>query len=426
MTPRDQAQETEHGTQFKPEVKNVITLTLAFAKAVGKKQKDKADNLIVSPYNAMACLAMVASGADRETRAEMAKTLFGMDGAFLVAGVNAYAALNDEILKANKGQVELTTANGVWTNKDLVTLRQAFADGLKKTLGAEISAEDYADPATVKKINDWAAKNTNGLIKEVLKELHPDDAAVLASALYFKGQWTSKFDKSLTQDKVFKTDGAGASQTPTMHQDFEKGLSYQKGKDFEAVALTYGENKHTDKESKYPTMRIVLVRPTDTAVSARDWLAGQPAGKVPAWLDPWAFEQATGSVELPRLDIKQKHDLIPALEDMGITKAFHRGADFTKMVEAGGDKLYVSQVSHDVVFKTDEQGSEAAAVTTAVMTLECAFRPPVNVDVKLDRSFVFALQDIKTGAVLFVGAVNKPNNDMKPEKKKRKTKTISM
>lgn len=415
MTSKKQAAEQESG--FKPEVKNIIALTLAFAKAVGKNQGDKGDNLLVSPYNAVACLAMVAKGADHETREEMAQALFGTDGASLDKAAAEYSALNDNVLKANKGQVELTTANGVWANKDLVKLRQSFVDDLQKTFDAEISAEDYADPATVKKINDWADKNTNGLIKEVLKELDPADAAVLASALYFKGQWTHKFDKSLTEDKTYTADGATASHTPMMHQDFTEGLSYLEGNDFEAISLTYGEEKLTQEEYKSPTMRLVLVRPTYKGVSARDWLAGQATGRVPAWLVPWAFEDAVGLVELPRLDIKQKHDLIPALTDMGITTVFNKdSADFTKMADVVDGRLFVSKVSHDVVFKTDEEGSEAAAVTAVMMTLG-AGRPPVEIDVRFDRSFVVALQDIKTGAVLFIGAVNKPNNDMKPAAK---------
>jgi serine protease inhibitor len=419
-----QDRDVEYGTHLKPEVKNIIRLSLAFAKAVGANQADKADNLVVSPYNAAACLSMVAKGAEGQTRDELAKALFGTDGEGIDTSVAAYAALNDKLLENNKGQVDIITANGVWTNKDLVELRDSFADDLKKTMAAEISAEDYADPATVDKINDWASKNTKGLINKVLESLSGDDAAVLASALYFKGQWTHKFDKSLTEDKNFAQDGAAApAQTPTMHQDFaeEGAMNYLRGKDFEAVTLTYGEEKHDyeTREFKNPTMRIVLVRPDDESVSARDWLASQANGKVPAWLDPWSYEGAVGSIELPHLDIKQKHDLIPPLQDMGVKQAFAAGAaDFSRMVKAGGDHLYLSQVSHDVVFKTDEEGSEAAAVTVAVATLECVRAEPVQVDMKLDRSFVFALQDVKSGAVLFLGAVNKPNEEMKSPKQK--------
>lgn len=409
--------EYEHGAYYKDEVKTSIKLTIAFAKAVGKHQEDQSDNLVVSPYNATAALSMVAKGAVGETRDELAKALFATDGKNLDDAVAAYSKLNTEILKANAGQVTLTTANGVWTNKDLVTLRDAFAKDLKDTMGADISAEDYANPATVDKINKWASDNTNGLITKVLESLAPDDAAVLASALHFKGEWTKKFDKALTEDKTFTQDGAALATTPTMHQDFEDegGFRYQRGNGFEAISMTYGEEKHTDTEWKNPTMRLVLVRPTDDNVSARDFLAAQENGKIPAWLDVYGYNDAVGSVELPRMDIKQKFDLIPALRDMGVDKAFG-GGSFENMVEKGGEKLYVSKVSHDTVFKTDEEGSEAAAVTTAVMTLESVRMPPEQVDIKFDRSFLFALQDVKTNAVLFIGAVNKPNDDVKPAK----------
>jgi serpin B len=402
-----------HGQQLAPEAQNVIKLTLAFAKAAACNQEDKADNLVVSPYNAMAALSMVAKGAKGKTREEMAKALFGPNGKDLDAAVSGYAALNEKILKANKGQVELTTANGVWTNNALVELKESFADGLRKEFDAEISGENFS-PATVKKINAWASKNTKGLINEVLDELQRDDAAVLASALYFKGQWTKKFDKSLTEDRDFTPDGKAALHTPTMHQDYGRndGLAFVKGTDYDAVALTYGEKNA--REGRNPTMRIVLVRPTDDGQSARDWLGAQGAG-IPQWLDPAAFSQATGSVELPRLDIKQKHDLIPSLKDMGIKTAFTGGADFTGMVKEGGREVSIGKVSHDVVFKTDEEGSEAAAVTTVVARrcLSAAPPPMPHIDIKLDRSFVFALQDVDTGAVLFVGAVNKPNAEMK-------------
>ena len=420
--PKDNTQPArEHGTQFKPEVKNVIKLTLAFTKAVGQHQDDKTDNLVVSPYNAMAAISMAAKGADGVTREELAQALYGVKGDDLDRSAADYAALNQQILDANKGQVELTTANGIWTNQEFMKLRKDFADDMKDIFGAEISAENFQDPATVAKINQWANDNTNGLIPKVLDQLKKGDAAILASALYFKGEWTHKFDKSLTEDKAYTQDGGAVSKTPTMHRDFAKREDYTflDGDDFEAVSLTYGEKNQ--KEGKQPTMRIVLVRPTDENVSARDWLASQANGKVPEWLDPYAFSAGIGSVELPRLDIKQNFDLIPAMKDMGVKDAFNqRGANFSKMAESIGKELYIGKISHDTVFKTDEEGSEAAAVTVVGMVRATSIEmPPPRKDIKFDRSFAFALQDVETGAVLFVGAVNKPNEDMKAEAAKK-------
>lgn len=413
----------EHGQQFSPAVKNVIKLTLAFTKAVGAEQTDKADNLVVSPYNAMAAISMAARGAEGKTRDELAQTLFGVDGKDLAGASRDYTALNDAVLAANKGQLTLTTANGIWTNKEHVELKPSFAADMKEEFGAEISSEKFGK-ATVDKINKWASANTNGLIPEVIKELKPDDAAVLASALYFKGDWTHKFDKALTEEKSFTQDGAAAARTPTMHRDFtrQEDFSITRGADFDAVALNYGEKD--PQKGKAPTMRLVLVRPKDDNVSARDWLAKQADGKVPQWLDPYAFQNATGSVELPRMDIKQNFDLIPAMKALGVKQAFTSAADFTGMTQKNGRQLSISKISHDTVFKTDETGSEAAAVTVVGMRRSASIPMATpHLDVKFDRSFVFALQDIKSGAVLFVGAVNKPNNDVKPAKTVKKAKT---
>ncbi|MFN7113057.1 MAG: serpin family protein [Alphaproteobacteria bacterium] len=414
---KPESTEVEYGKHYSPEVQNVIRLTLVFAEAVSRHQQDKSDNLVIAPYNAMAAISMAAKGADGKTRDELAQALYGVAGKDLDAAADDYAALNKQVLQANNGQVELTTANGIWVNQDIVTLRDDFADDMKNTFDAEISAENFGDTKTVDKINKWAADNTKGLISKVLQELKEDDAAVLASALYFKGQWTHKFDKSLTEKKDYMQDGGKLAQTPTMQQNFDRrgGLSFNVGDDYEAVSLTYGEKNA--KEGKHPSMRIVLVRPSDDNVSARDWLASQADGKIPAWLDADAFHAGVGSVELPRLDIKQNFDLIPAMKDMGVKQAFNeRGADFTKMAQQGGEKLFIGKISHDTVFKTDEEGSEAAAVTVVGMVRATSIQmPPPRMDIKLDRSFVFALQDVETGAVLFVGAVNKPNADMQPQ-----------
>ncbi len=403
------------GYSFAPEVKSLIKLTLAFTAAVGNRETDKADNLVLSPYNALTCLSMVAKGADGRTREEMAQALFGTDAATLNDQISKLAALNAQIIDANKDSVTLKTANGVWINKDQAPLSPTYAAELKRDFGAEIG-NDRFDDAAVARINQWASDSTNKLVTKILEDLSPDDYAILASVLYFKGDWTSKFDKALTKDKAFGLDGGAVQATPTMRKEVkEEGVvRYQDGADYEAAALTYG--KKDEGAGIYPTMRLVLVPPKDAAVSARDWLAAQADGNIPAWLEPAAFESAVGSLELPRIETQNKYDLVKPLQDMGVRKAFGRGAEFGPMTDGKAD-LFVSEVTQDTVFKTNEEGSEAAAVTMARMSLECARPDPAQIDLKFDRSFVLALQDVKTGAVLFVGAVNKPNKEMKPAPK---------
>lgn len=395
------------GRYYKPEVQNVIKLSMAFAKAAEKAQQDKEDNLVLSPYNALTALSMVAKAAGGETRAEMAKTLFGAAPEDLDAEIAKLGALNAAVLDANKDSVTLKSANAVWTNADLLDLNADYAADLKNEFGADISAESFADPSVPAKINDWARDNTNGLIDNIVERLSPDDFAMIASALYFKGDWTAPFDPADTKEQLFRQDQKKEALTKLMNKYFDEdnSIHYQNGRDFEAVSLGYGADR--------PTMRMVLVRPKGN-LSARDWLAGQANGQVPRFLDHNCYEEAIGHVGLPRMDIKQKHDLVPVLKDSGINAAFTRAADFKKMLANGQDGLYVSEVSHDIVLKTDEKGSEAAAVTAVRMTLE-SFRPaPTEITVDFDRSFVLAIQDVRTGTPLFIGAVNKPNKETRP------------
>lgn len=381
------------------------TVTLNMAASVLKTQADKNDNLIVSPYNIVTNMALVASGAAGKTQEEMSAAIFGRVMPADEA-VQSLAALNASLLEANKGAVDLLTANGIWVNNKMAALSDAYAAQAQDNFGAVADNVDFAEASTVDSINKWASDNTKGLISKIVAKLNPSDAMVLASALYFKGKWAFPFDKTLTTDKTFTADGGKKFKTPTMQREFddEGDIAWKEGADYQAVALSYGTEQKR-------TMRLILLKPKDANMSARDWLAGKSGDT--GWLYP--YESVKGKVELPRIDITQHHDLVPALNDLGIKTAFTAQADFKPMVTKESAALFIGAVSHDIVFKTDEEGSEAAAVTTAIMAGSAAPREPRIVNINFDRSFVFALQDISTNLVLFVGAVNKPNLDMKAE-----------
>lgn len=389
---------------------NANIVTLKMAQSAIAKQEDKSDNMILSPYNIYTNMALAGSGAVGATHDEFSSALF-QNADIAKDASPRLKQLNDIILNANKGHVDLLTANGIWVNKNAATLSADYTSGAKANFGAEISNEDFKDSAVVGKINQWASDNTKGLITKVIQQLNPDDAMVLASALYFKGKWVMPFDKNLTEDKTFTADGGAKFKTPMMHQEYDHvgDIRAMSNEAYEAVSLTYGTE---DAQ----TMRLVLLRPNDAKLSARDWLATQGDMMLPVWLNDAQYERALGTVELPHIDIQQHHDLVPVLQNMGIKTAFTGEADFRHMVDAKSQPLFISSVSHDIVFKTDEEGSEAAAVTTMTMAGSAmAPAPPKTINIKFDRSFVFALQDVQTGTVLFIGAVNKPNQKMTPQ-----------
>lgn len=48
-------------------------------------------------------------------------------------------------------------------------------------------------------------------------------------------------------------------------------------------------------------------------------------------------------------------------------------------------------------------GSEAAAATAIIMGIECCIVPQPPIEFKVDRPFLFAIQDIQRGITLFQG-----------------------
>lgn len=87
---------------------------------------------------------------------------------------------------------------------------------------------------------------------------------------------------------------------------------------------------------------------------------------------------------------------------MGMVDAFDSNkADLSGM--DGKRDLFISDVLHKAYVSVDEKGTEAAAATAVVVGTTAM---PVNeVALKIDRPFIFVIQDNQSGAILFIGRV---------------------
>ena len=68
-------------------------------------------------------------------------------------------------------------------------------------------------------------------------------------------------------------------------------------------------------------------------------------------------------------------------------------------------QIFISRVMHKTYIKTDEEGSEAAAVTSVEFSYTSI--DPTQ-PIAVDRSFLFAITEETSGSVLFVGKVYNP------------------
>ncbi len=84
--------------------------------------------------------------------------------------------------------------------------------------------------------------------------------------------------------------------------------------------------------------------------------------------------------------------------------AFTDHADFSGITTE--EPLLISAVVHQADIDVDEQGTEASAATAVMM--RAASLPLDVVDLTVDRPFLFALRDLETGAVVFLGRIADP------------------
>ena len=113
-------------------------------------------------------------------------------------------------------------------------------------------------------------------------------------------------------------------------------------------------------------------------------------------------------ISLPRFKLSHSLALSDSLQQMGMEDMFSDAkADFSGIAGKRGD-LYVSSVFQKVFVEVNEEGSEAAAATAAIVSLtKCV--PPPNQMFNVDHPFLFIIRDKLTGMILFQGRVVDPS-----------------
>ncbi len=358
-----------------------------FAHVFDEERADKDANFMVSPFSLSMALAMTWNGADGETKKAMQETL-KMD-AYSDEELNAYyQKMKDALLKTDPS-TKLSIANSIWTNQ-FVSIKPAFIDVNKKYYDAEVQAVDFGDVKTKDRINRWASDNTNGLIQSVLDKTEREDLMYLLNAIYFKGIWISKFDAKNTSKKLFTQEDATGKEVDMMHQTAE--FNYSADETLQMVQLPYGNEAFS--------MLVLLpqegkqLQDVVTVLQEEGYWAHFTSG----------LHNAEVELSLPKFKTEYSKRLNDILIDkMGMGIAFSNAADFSRMSDMSAKISFVKQ---DTYISTDEEGTEAAAVT--IVGMELAAAPPVQkVVFNADKPFLYVIRENSTGAVLFMGTVKK-------------------
>ncbi|MBD2772941.1 serpin family protein [Iningainema tapete] len=351
-------------------------------------KKNSDNNIFISPSSVALALAMTYNGASGSTQAAMAQTL-ELQGISLEQINTSNKALT-ELLENPEESVQLNIANSLWVKQNF-TLNPEFIQRTQDFYKAKVSNLDFNDPTAPSTINNWVSENTNGKINKIIEQISPDERLFLINAIYFKGSWAEKFDKQLSADYPFYLSSGAEIQHPMMSQSGE--YRYYENEQFQAVSLPYGDGR----------LSFYIFLPQQNS-NLKDFYQNLNAQNWEKWMTQ--FSKNKGFIRLPRFKMEYSVTLNDALKALGMQVAFSDNANFSAIAE----DLAISEVKHKTFVEVNEEGTEAAAVTsigiraTSVIIEKQPFRMIV------DRPFFCAIRDNRTKTVLFMGSIENPQS----------------
>jgi serpin B len=341
---------------------------------------------------------MTYTGARGETAKEMAKVLhFPADPDPLHA---SFAALQKAFNEAGpRGGYRLSVANRLWGQEGYHFLPDFLAI-TRDSYAAELAPVNFARQTEQarQRINDWVSERTAGKINDLIPGgvLTPLTRLVLTNAIYFKGSWTKPFPKSATKDDWFYVTGDKSMPVPFMTRSDD--LRFWAGDGLKALELPYGNGD----------LSALLLLP-DSKEEGLAALSALEAKLTLENLDGWISQLHRRKVQvfLPRFKLASQFALNDVLSAMGMKLAFDEDkADFSGI--STQEQLYLSAVIHKAFVDVNEEGTEAAAATGAVIAARAALRIQEPAVFRADHPFLFLIRDNRSGSILFMGRVTNP------------------
>ncbi|MDW7729070.1 MAG: serpin family protein [Bacillota bacterium] len=345
-------------------------------------------NLLISPSSIITALAMTYNGTDGETREAMANAL--KLGEMSMDEVNRAFANLLTILQNPDPEVELTVANSLWAREG-VDFYEEFLECNREFYNAEVAELDFDNAGAADVINRWVKEQTRDKIDGIVEPpIDPETILFLINAIYFNGDWSVPFDPDNTTDVEFSSSDGSKSEHPLMFRNDD--FRYYENDLFQAVSLPYGKNERVSMYVLLPVEEKGLEQ-LYAELNNANWNS---------WVN--SFRTMEGELGLPRFRFEYETSLNDALKALGMGIAFdENAADFSGM-RPTPPSLFISEVKHKAFIDVNEEGTEAAAVTSVEVS-ETAM--PETFSMIVDRPFFFAVADDMTGTILFMGSVLK-------------------
>jgi len=366
---------------------NVVSLNTDFALKIFKElsNEDKNTNVFISPISISITAAMAYNGAKNLTQQEIAETMEFTD--YNMDELNsAFKVLLSSMTDIDE-MVQLYSGNSIWCREDF-DVKKNFIDLVENYYNASIYNEDFNNPDTADKMNNWVNEATDGKITGIVNPSTLKDVVMyLVNAIYFKGQWKDKFKVENTKEDDFFLIDDNAKKVQMMSAS-EK-YNYFEGDDFQMLRMPYGRDK--------TAMYVFLPKEGADINKYVNTLSTDLLNKY--------ISEAISTetiLKFPKFNIKYgTKSLVEPLKKLGMVNAFSaEKADFSSIAPL----MFISRIEHKAIIEVNEEGTVAAAASSFGMGAT-AVRP---VEFIVNRPFVLLIRDDRTGNLLFMGKILEP------------------
>ncbi|XP_032044836.1 alpha-1-antiproteinase 2-like isoform X2 [Aythya fuligula] len=343
-------------------------------------------NIFFSPVSISTAFAMLALGARSTTQTQILEGL-----AFNLTEIQEkeiHEGFHNLIhmLSHPESGVQLNMGSAIFLTEKLKPLKK-FLDDAKTLYQLETLTTNFNNPTEAEKqINDYIEKKTHGKITNLVKEMDPQTVMLLATFVFFRGNWEKPFKPENTEEREFFVDAETTVKVPMMYQTGRFDLYFDMELSCTVVRLHYNGSATAflvlPAKGKMKRLEQALVKET-----------------IREWSDH--LLQRFLRLYFPKFSISGSYEITNILSKMGIVDVFTDRADLSGIT--GAPELKVSKVVHKAALDVDERGTEAAAATAAeIMTMSL---PPA---IEFNRPFLMLIFDRDTNSTLFIGKIVNP------------------
>ena len=380
-------------TQEENEQNNILPTTESENKQTGTdfsmqflQLENNKQNIIYSPLSIKYALNMLNEGANGNTKTQIENVIGNLS-----------------LTKYNNIDEVLSLANSVY-------IRDTYSKDIKeeyiKTLNDKYNAEiNYDSFANANNINKWIENKTLGIIKNMIDDnvvQNPYTQMLLINALAINMEWQEPFEDNTYGEKFYLADGNQMNATMMHKETKSDSIYYYKDEDVTLLAMDL--QKYDDTQ-----LEFIAIMPEENLSSYIEKFSTEDLNNIMKKTTLASKTDNGLEITIPRFSFEYNLKLKEDLMKLGITDAFDMNlADFSNMAD---EKFFVSDALHKANIDFTEKGIKAAAVTAMILQNTAIIEEPTSPEViKIDKPFMYFLQDKNTKEIWFVGTVYEPDS----------------